>query len=148
MRQYIVTVYVIAFIIVIVSVLSIPSGAWQLLSFGQSLLIGFDVLVCFCGVMLAYFVYVDGQELDSLRALIRTNYDVAKQHQVYSAALTQAKTKPSSSYVELLEQRRKKGFINPDLKLEEEIREKMANGKTREEAISELYSGNTAKNEV
>ena len=138
-------VYVIAFIISIIGVLSIPQDVWRLLSFGQTLLLWFSVLVGFCGVLLAYFVYVDGENLESLQSTIRSNYNqTSKPYE----ALVPPNTELSGAYVKLVSRYREKGFINPHLRAESKIKEKMALGKTREEAISELNSENTSKNEV
>jgi hypothetical protein len=49
LRGFVVFVYVIAFLISIVSILSIPIDAWRYLSSGETLTFGFSLLACFCG---------------------------------------------------------------------------------------------------
>lgn len=66
-RELIVIVYVIALLIAIVSVLSVPLGEWQSMSLVQTLAFGFSLLIGFCGVLSAYFVYVDGKILSALQ---------------------------------------------------------------------------------
>jgi hypothetical protein len=145
LRRVAVFVYVIAFILSIVGVSLNPENAWQLLSSGDKVLLGFNVLVGFCGVLLAYFVYIDGEELGALRATVHGHHNETSK---LFENLVPASTELSIPYVKLVNRYKQEGFLNPELKLESEINEKMVNGKTREEAISELYSENTSKNEV
>ena len=67
MRELVVFVYIVAFLVAIASVVSIPQEVWRSMSFGQTLAFGFSLLVGFCGVLLAYFVYVDGAILENLK---------------------------------------------------------------------------------
>lgn len=60
-------IYVIALLIAIVSVLSLSPSEWQSLSLGQTLAFGFSLIIGFCGVLLAYFVYLDGKILSALQ---------------------------------------------------------------------------------
>jgi len=66
-RGLIVITYVIALLIAIVSVLSVPLSDWQSMSLGQTLAFGFSLLIGFCGVLSAYFVYLDGKILSALQ---------------------------------------------------------------------------------
>lgn len=66
-RGFVVVVYIIALLIAVVSVLLIPQGVWQSMSLGQTLAFGFSLLVGFCGILLAYYVYVDGKVLAVLQ---------------------------------------------------------------------------------
>jgi len=70
-RGLIVIVYVIALLIAIISVLSVLLGEWQSMSLGQTLALGFSLLIGFCGVLLAYFVYLDGKVLSALQGKSR-----------------------------------------------------------------------------
>ena len=63
--------YAIALLIAIVSVLSVPLSEWQSMSLGQTLALGFSLLIGFCGVLLAYFVYLDGKLLSALQGKSR-----------------------------------------------------------------------------
>jgi len=58
---------VIALLIAMVSILSVPQGEWQSMSLGQTLAFGFFLLIGFCGVLSAYFVYLDGKILSALQ---------------------------------------------------------------------------------
>ena len=60
-------IYIIALLIAVVSVLSLSLSEWQSLGIGQALAFGFSLLVGFCGVLLAYFVYLDGKILSELQ---------------------------------------------------------------------------------
>jgi hypothetical protein len=66
-RGFIVIIYVIALLITIASVLSLSPSEWQSLSLGQTLAFGFSLLIGFCGVLIAYFVYLDGKILSALQ---------------------------------------------------------------------------------
>jgi len=55
--------YVIAFLIGLGAFVSIPSLSWTLLNDWQKTLIGVAFLVAFCGILVAYWVYNDYEEL-------------------------------------------------------------------------------------
>jgi hypothetical protein len=108
LRRFVVVFYVIAFTLSIVGIFSIPQNAWQLLSSGEKVLMGFNLLVGFCGVLLAYFVYVDGEDLKSLQATIRRN---SSQTSEPYEELVPPNAELSGTYVNLVNQFREKGFI-------------------------------------
>ena len=70
-RRLVVITYAIALLIAIVSVLSVPLSEWQSMSLGQALAFSFSLLIGFCGVLLAYYVYLDGKILSALQGKSR-----------------------------------------------------------------------------
>ena len=76
-RGFIVIIYVIALLIAIVSILSLSLSEWQSLGLGQALAFGFSLMVGFCGVLLAYFVYLDGKILSELQG--KSSYEEQKE---------------------------------------------------------------------
>ena len=54
-----------AFLLAVADVLSIPN--WQLLTDTDKLTLAFYVLLGSCGVVISYWVYKDGQEIEKLK---------------------------------------------------------------------------------
>lgn len=66
-RGIVCLVFVVAFLVSIAGIASLPSTVWNFVGFGQQLAIVFALLVGFCVVLLSYWVWKDGSELKSLR---------------------------------------------------------------------------------
>ena len=67
-RGFVVIVYAIAFFVALWSV----STAWSLIDYAGSYVAAtviFTLLVALCGVLISFFVYIDGEEIDKLREL-------------------------------------------------------------------------------
>jgi len=65
-RAFVVLVYVITFFLSIGGIISIPADAWKYIAFWQQTLFAFYILVGFCGFLIAFWVYEDGEELNRL----------------------------------------------------------------------------------
>jgi hypothetical protein len=156
LRGFVLLIYIIAFLIAIISVASIPQEAWQLLSLGQKLVFGFFILVGLCGVLLAYFVWEDGEKLDELSYEIHLKAekpvqevpdtekyrdDIEKRRE---EAMTSIKESVDAVHyaqaITLVSRYSKRGFLRPELVLDDKVKGKMAKGKTIEQAIEELYN--------
>lgn len=94
-RGFVVVIYIIALLVAIASVVSIPQDVWQLMSLGQTLAFGFSLLVGFCGVLLAYYVYVDGKVLEVLQETSKPEErkDSKQSHGEHGLAFTMAHVK-------------------------------------------------------
>jgi hypothetical protein len=68
LRLIVFFIYAAAFAIVIFHVLLIPQSVWAIGGIELILTLGFSLLVGFCGVALAYFVYVDGEDIEDLHS--------------------------------------------------------------------------------
>lgn len=143
LRDFVVVIYVIAFIVSIISILSIPQDLWRFLSLGQTLAFGFSLLVGFCGVLLAYYVSVDGENIRRLTVLTSKLCKAANLDELTD--VSSYEPTDESSYDDLMlhaliREYYKLGVFNPNVVVEIKISEKMKLGKSREEAIAELYS--------
>jgi len=67
LRGFVVSVYVIAFVLAVLGLTSIPGETWNYIDWWQKTLFAFYILVGFCGVLIAYWVYVDDNEIEKLR---------------------------------------------------------------------------------
>jgi len=66
LRGFVLFIYVIAFLLSLGTIASIPSAAWRYIADWQKISLGFGILVAFCGVLLAYFVWEDGRRIELL----------------------------------------------------------------------------------
>jgi hypothetical protein len=67
MRRFLIGIYAGALFLLVVSIVSIPQDGWRLMSIGETLALGFSVLVGFSGILLSYYAYVDGKILTALQ---------------------------------------------------------------------------------
>ncbi|HLE74919.1 MAG TPA: hypothetical protein VI864_02615 [Candidatus Bathyarchaeia archaeon] len=66
LRGFVVLVYVAAFLVALFGVFSIPVQAWQNIENWQKAMFAFYILVGFCGILIACWVYEDGQQTERL----------------------------------------------------------------------------------
>ncbi len=92
-RQFVVWIYVIAFFLSIAGVGSVyfDLSLWKYIALWQQALFAFYLLVGFCGILVAYWVYEDGQELEDLyKAQHDLRSDLRKQAQKLEEKLGKA----------------------------------------------------------
>jgi len=69
-RGFVVSIYVLAFLLALGGVVGIPETAWTYIQDWEIALFAFYILIGFCGVLLAFWVYQDGQSLHDLNEKI------------------------------------------------------------------------------
>jgi hypothetical protein len=62
-REFVVLVYIISFLVGLIAIGKILIDFWFYLEIWHKALIGYSAFVAFCGVLIAYWVFEDGQEL-------------------------------------------------------------------------------------
>jgi hypothetical protein len=70
-RQAVFWIYLIALIIGIVSIVAIPIESWKYIADWQKALFGFQILLGICGVLIAYWVVRDGEDLKNHQGQFR-----------------------------------------------------------------------------
>lgn len=65
-RAAVIAVYVIAFFVALYSLSWISGPAWSLVPIEQKAVAGFQVVAAAAGVLIAYSLYMDGEEIDNL----------------------------------------------------------------------------------
>jgi predicted membrane channel-forming protein YqfA (hemolysin III family) len=66
LREIVVCVYSSAFLIALIGIALIPEETWKYIADWQKITFAFYILVGFCGVLIAYWVYDDGSKIDHL----------------------------------------------------------------------------------
>lgn len=66
MRRAAFYIYVVNFLIGLVGILLIPAGFWEILDWWEILLYLYPLVLAFCGILIALWVWQDGDYIDHL----------------------------------------------------------------------------------